>query len=359
MIMGNGFSLLLNRIKPEGLETFESLSSQAAQVSAFGSVLLAIPLLLMVNSVTSWLKYTGKITLVFFAGVASTVLVCITMGYLFRNHIPEIATTSGMLTGVYIGGTPNMVAISKALNADDHLFIILNATDTICSGSYFFLLLGFGKAVVGLVLPPFRSVQNSLTSHASEEEVQQSFPPKYWHWVTLRPIIIAIGVSIIAVLLSLIPAILIPDLKGELNQTVLMLTLTTVGIGLSFIRKLRTLPGAFSFANYLLLIFGVSAGFLTNFTKLVDVGGQYLLFNACVIICIILLHLMLTRLIRGDVDSFMMSSTAAVMGPPFVAQISSAIKKKELMPAGIALSLLGLGLANYAGVLVAWVVGRF
>lgn len=103
----------------------------------------------------------------------------------------------------------------------------------------------------------------------------------------------------------------------------------------------------------------MAAGFLTDFTKLADVGGQYLLYNACTIICIVTVHLLLVGLVRGDTDSFMISSTSTVMGPPFVAQISSAIKNKELMPAGIAFSLLGLGLANYAGILVAWVVGKF
>jgi uncharacterized membrane protein len=70
----------------------------------------------------------------------------------------------------------------------------------------------------------------------------------------------------------------------------------------------------------------------------------------------VLLHLMLSRIIRSDADSFMISSIALIMGPPFVAQTAAALKNKELLPVGIALSLLGFALANYAGVLVAWLL---
>jgi uncharacterized membrane protein len=138
-----------------------------------------------------------------------------------------------------------------------------------------------------------------------------------------------------------------------------MLTLTTLGILLSFNQFLRTLHGVFPYAQYLLLIFGLSAGYLTDFSQLATIGGNYLIFNICVIVCIIIVHLLLSKIIRADTDSFMLSSTATIMGPPFVAQMASSIKNKELLPAGIALSLLGFGLANYAGILVAWLVSRF
>jgi uncharacterized membrane protein len=343
-----------------GAEGVASLTTQIAQVSAYGAVLLAIPLLLMVNNVTDWLKYTGKITIVFFLGVFSTLVVSITLGYIFRDRLHDVATVSGMMTGVYIGGTPNMVAISKALNADDSLFIILNATDTICSGLYFFLLIGVGKALIGLVLPVFQSTRNQQTLlDESREAHDHPFPPEQRTWSTITPLLLATGIALGAIALSVIPAVLIKDVKGQPNQTVLMLTLTTVGIALSFSKKVRTLQGVYPYAQYLLLIFGLAAGFMTDFTNLLETGTEYLGFNVVFILSMIVLHLILTRLVKGDTESFMITSTACILGPPFVAQVASSLKNKELLPVGIALSLLGLGIANYAGVFVAWLVGQF
>lgn len=343
-----------------GAEGVANLTTQVAQVSAYGAVLLAIPLLLMVNNVTDWLKYTGKITIVFFLGVFSTLVVSIILGYLYRDRLHDVATVSGMMAGVYIGGTPNMVAISKALNADDSLFIILNATDTICSGLYFFLLIGVGKALIGLVLPAFQSNRNQQTLlDESREAHDHPFPPEHRTWSTIKPLLLATGIALGAIALSVIPAVLIKDVKGQLNQTVLMLTLTTVGIALSFAPRLRTLHGVYPYAQYLLLIFGLAAGFMTDFSHLLETGTEYLGFNVAIILSMIVLHLILTRLVKGDTESFMITSTACIMGPPFVAQVASSLKNKELLPVGIALSLLGLGIANYAGVFVAWLVGQF
>jgi uncharacterized membrane protein len=361
MLLGNAKNLLLLNMEltPDS-QKLADLSTQTAQYSAFGAVLLAMPLLLMVNNVTDWLKYTGKITLVFFLGIISTITVCIGMGYLYRNSLADVATVSGMMTGVYIGGTPNMVAISKALNADDHLFIILNATDTICSGTYFFFLVSFGKAVIGKILVAFQPKTDPVNrEHDAIEEAHHPFPPAQWNKASILPLLLATVIALGALILSVIPAVLIRDGRGEFNQTVLMLTLTTVGIALSFNQKLRTLPGVFSYAQYLLLIFGLAAGFLTDFTRLIELGGAYLNFNVLVLIGILTLHLLLSRIVRADTDSFMISSSATIMGPPFVAQVASSIKNRELLPVGIALSLLGLGLANYAGVLVAWLVEQF
>lgn len=363
MLLGNTKSLWLYSWAEAGganSDLIAGITSEVAKNSASVAVLLAMPMLLMINNVTDWLKYTGKISIVFFLGVISTMSVCLVMGYLFRDSLPEVVTTAGMFTGVYIGGTPNMVAISKALNAPDSLFVILNATDTICSGLYYLFLISLGQAVLGLVLPKFKSRHTKEELEAEvKENVEHPFPPLAWTWTHLRSLAIATLLAIGAIAFAVVPALLFPDVKGELNQPILMLALTTVGIALSFISRIRTLHGVYNYAQYLLLIFGLSAGFMTDFSLLVDVGSDYLKFDALVVLFIVLTHLTLTFFVRGDTDSFMISSTACIMGPPFVAQLCTSIKNRELLPVGIALALLGFGIANYAGLLVAWLVEKF
>jgi uncharacterized membrane protein len=49
-------------------------------------------------------------------------LVMVFLGYfLFKKNINEIWKVSGLLVGVYSGGTPNIAAIKMVLNVDDFL----------------------------------------------------------------------------------------------------------------------------------------------------------------------------------------------------------------------------------------------
>lgn len=362
MLLGNTRSLWLyswtGAFIPKN--QLQGLSHQTAEIAAYAAVLLAIPLLLMLNNVRSWIKYTGRITLVFFMGVLSTIIITIALGFIYKNNFEDVSIVAGMLAGVYIGGTPNMIAVSKALEAKEELFIVLNATDSLCSIIYFFFLISIGKVILRKILGAFRKQEDSNMNIPSEAMKHEAdFPEPKFSIRHIKPIALACTIAIGMLGLSIVPALLFPNAKGELNQAVLMLSLSSLGIAVSFAPKVRELPGVFSFAQYLLLIFGLAAGFLTEFGKLVEVAGTYLTFNALVLLCIVMLHFMLSKIIRGDADSFMISSTACVMGPPFVIQMASTLKNKELLPAGIALSLLGFGLANYAGVMVAWIVQQF
>ncbi|NRB53108.1 MAG: DUF819 family protein [Saprospiraceae bacterium] len=359
MLLGNTKSLWLWSWLPgESAEALAGTIATTSQITAFASVLLAIPLLLMLCDVTEWLQYTGKITKAFLLGVLAVVGVTITMGYIYQGSLEQVETTAGMMAGVYVGGTPNMVAISKALAADDQLFLLLNATDALCSGLYFLFLLSLGKPILGRLLPNFQAKQTTKQlSEGSSQLAYLPFPPKQWQWTRIRPLLFATLLGLGAVIIAAGLASLFPDSKGEPNQTILMLTLTTLGIGLSFIPSIRQLKGVFNYAQYLLLTFGLAAGFLADFTELISMGSSYLAFNALVLVGIVGIHYLLAVLFRIDSDSFILSSTAATMGPPFVVQMASSIKNQELLPVAISLSILGLALGNYIGIFVAWILG--
>lgn len=151
---------------------------------------------------------------------------------------------------------------------------------------------------------------------------------------------------------SELPAYLIPHTKGQLNISILILVLTSIGIIFSFSKKIRQLPGVYNYAQYLLLIFGLSTGFLADFGQMIAEGGHFLFFNAVIVVSILILNIILAIILRIDTDSFIVCNCANVLGPPFIAQTCAAIKNRELIPVGISLGLLGLALANYLGVLV-------
>jgi uncharacterized membrane protein len=345
----------------QGFESAAIIESQllfCSKEMAGIAVILAIPMLLMINNVKDWLNHTAKNTLIFLIFSFCVAIICYSVGYAFRESIQNHDIAAGMMTGVYIGGTPNMVAISKALNAEESMFTLLNATDTFCSALYLLFMFSLAKPMLRHVLPAFKA--NSENQKIDLENISEinemPFPPKKWKKSTLLPILIALGISIASIAISAVPAILIPDAEGKMNSSILILILTSIGIALSFNARIRKLSGVFNFAQYLLLVFGLSTGFLADFGQMIAEGGQYLIFNAIILASILLGHILLAIILRVDTDSFVICSIANVMGPPFIGQACSAINNRTLIPVGISLGLLGLAIANYVGVLVSYLL---
>ena len=357
ILLGNTKSIWLYSWSLEGMEQTDKLLLASAKEMAGIAVILAIPMLLMINNIKDWLSYTAKNTLVFLLFALCVASICYGVGFAFRDSIAEHDIAAGMMTGVYIGGTPNMVAISKALNAEESMFTLLNATDTFCSAIYLLFMFSIAKPLLRKILPVFKeNAANLLADDLTLGQDENPFPPKVLNKKTLMPLLVGLLISVAALAVSVIPALLLPDANGEMNSTLLILLLTTIGIALSFSPKIRNLAGVFNFAQYLLLVFGLSTGFLADFGHMIAEGGQYLIFNAIILSSILIGHILLAIIFRIDTDSFIICSVANVMGPPFIGQACSAIKNKTLIPVGISLGLLGLAIANYIGILISYLL---
>ena len=66
-----------------------------------------------------------------------TVVAMIIVGYLiFVDEVDEIWKVSGMLVGVYTGGTPNMAAMKTALNVDQELYLMTHTYEVFLGAIY-------------------------------------------------------------------------------------------------------------------------------------------------------------------------------------------------------------------------------
>ncbi|MCH2021497.1 MAG: DUF819 family protein [Saprospiraceae bacterium] len=314
-------------------------------------VLIAIPLLLMTSDIRASFSYAPKLFLSFFLCVASVFFSVFIVINVFSG-IENINKAIGCLVGVNVGGTPNMMAIGYAVDIPRELFLILNATDVLCSGLYFLFLLSVAKTVFGFFLPPFSAVQMEHAKNITKLPDETNFKLNSLTLGELLPLVKASFWAFIAIGISSAIALLIPDKEGNLNEMVLMVLLTTTSIAFSFNSKIQTLKGVYEYAQYLLLIFALAVGFMANFSKLANEGGSYLIFNAVFVIGLILIHLILSIVFRIDRDTFIITSTACVFGPPFIGQVCDVIKNKKLVAPGMALGILGLVTGTYLGIIV-------
>ena len=143
---------------------------------------------------------------------------------------------------------------------------------------------------------------------------------------------------------------------GELVEPLLILIITTLGIAASFFPMVRTLPGTFNTANYMLLVFALAMGSMANLSELLASSSTLFWFCGFVVFGSILLHYLLAILFKVDRDTLIITSTAAIFGPPFIAPVAQAIGNREIIPIGIALGLIGFSIGNYLGMGLAFIL---
>lgn len=140
------------------------------------------------------------------------------------------------------------------------------------------------------------------------------------------------------------------------RDAVTILVLTTAAVVLSLDPRVRKLEGTHDAGQYVLLIFCVAVGSTAKFDELLSSSLVILAYTAVIMFGSALVHVALAALLRIDRDTVIITSTAAIFGPAFIGPVASSLKNRELVVSGIATSLVGLAVGNYAGLLVAWIL---
>jgi len=320
-----------------------SLNMDVLEDTTMVAVVLAIPLLLFSVNLPVLLKQVRPALFSFFLGICG-VVVCAMLAYLFfRDRVSDPHAVSGMMIGVYTGGTQNMSAIGMGLDVDPETFVLLNSADIIFSGVYFLLLLTVLKRILAGILPAYKSGKSG-SSNAVSEKASQEKPGN------LKQKLAGLLLSFALVGIAGGSSILI---FGELVESLVIIIITTLAIAASFVPRVRTLPGTFNTANYMLLVFALAMGSMANMAELLASSSALFWFCGFMVFGSILLHYLLAIIFRVDRDTLIITSIAAIFGPPFIAPVAQAIGNREIIPIGIALGLLGIAIGNYLGLGIA------
>lgn len=308
------------------------------------SVSLAIPLLLFNSSILEWIRYAGKTMLSYVLSIVAVIVSSIAIHFLFPLNISNTWQVSGMLVGVYTGGTPNMSAIGIALETPEEIFVILNSSDIVLGSIYFIFLITFGRKILGLFLPKFKE----------ENNVEIDFDPKLLDQISRKKFIVNIIVALLMGIVILGFAVWISILiKGDIAGPWVILILTTLGIGVSFIKNIRSMKGSYETAYYLLLVFALAIGMLADIQALIYQSSSLFIYCALVMTGAIVVHYILAAFFKIDRDTVIITSTAAIYGPAFVGPVANAIHNKKVIVSGITMGLLGYAIGNYLGIGVA------
>ncbi|MCK4514666.1 MAG: DUF819 family protein [Spirochaetaceae bacterium] len=330
-------------------ESFAALQDQLSTVV----VALSIPLLLFSVNISRWSRISIRAIVALGLAAVSVAIAATVSHLLFGRFIPDSPRIAGMMVGLYTGGTPNLAAISTALNVASEPYLAVHTADTILGGVYLLFVITIAKPLLSRILKPFQK-DESVALEEIEPAATAHFGDIFRKPYRLQSLA-AFGLSVLVVGISLGISMLVPP---DWETVVVLLCLTTLAIAASLVPRVRELKTSFRMAEYLVLVFCLVVGSMANIERLLHTPPQLLSFVALTLFGSLFLHIVLCKIAGIDVDTMIVTSTAAICSPPFVGMAAVAIRNRAVISAGITAGIIGYAVGNYLGVFIALVLER-
>jgi uncharacterized membrane protein len=316
------------------------------------TIALALPLLLFSINLKQWSRLALKTGLAVIFGIISVVIVTIAGFYLLKDRIPEAWQVSGLMIGVYIGGTANMAAIMKALNGNPDTFILVNAYDILICIFYFIFLITSAKKVIGKFLVPFKYAKEQV--HLSNEV--DDFDG--WDAYTgigkrkiILPLMLAVLLSATIVCIAMLLKSVFPP---DFQLAGIIISITVISILCSLIPAVNRIQKTFQSGMYLIVIFCIVVGSMADFSMFNTKSLYLAVYIAIVIVGSLGLQIIFSKIFKIDTDTTIITSTAFIFSAPFVPTVANALKNKEIVLSGITIGIIGYTVGNFIGISVAY-----
>ncbi len=318
----------------------KAISTSVSEIA----VPIAIPLILFSTDFKGWFKLARKTVISFSLGIVSVTVAAILAAVLFGETVDEYWKVSGMLAGLYTGGTPNLVAIGLGSGVSQETLVLTNTSDVILGGAYYLFLITGAKWLFGKFLPPFKSTGIIV----SEKDI---FNGEGRSGAVGTAVAVGLSVAITAVSVGISMLV-----TGKMDVVMIMLLVTTFGIAASFVKKIRRLKGTYGMGEYAILIFSLAMGLSIDIGKLATSSPSIFIYTAFVLAVAIIIHLIFAAIFRIDTDTMIITNTAGIYGPAFVGPVASALKNREVIISGLTSGLVGYAVGNYLGFFIIWLL---
>lgn len=322
--------------------------SAASLQDSLSSILvpLAIPMMLFA---CNFKNFSAKQTLYsFIIGVLSVVAVVLGSYFLFENQLgPEAPIMAASLTGQYTGGAGNLAAIKMMLNLDNTTFVLLSTCNLIVSFFYLMFLMGGGIKLSR----KFVGVTTTTSDRINKDEYFDDNP--YKDFAKKKSIIQLLKVLGAAAVITVASLLFAKLFKEDYFMIVLILTLTTISIILSFCKEVKTWDKSYDAGMYLIYIFCLVMASMADLSKLDFKSSLYvLLFQAIIIFGSFFLTLLFAKIFKLDADSAVITSDTLINSPICVPMIAASMKNRNVIITGITNGIAGYAVGNYLGFII-------
>ncbi len=327
-------------------------SKSFSELLASVAVAIGIPLILFSIQLQSIRSISKSMLRGYLLMIAAVVIACTASAFAGTHiGIPHSDKLAAMCSGLYTGGTPNLIAIGNALSSgpgDAETIAAAHTADVLVGGIYFFLALTIVKKIYMKLLKQKTQTKNEEHVDAGDFALEYDFSfLKNGKSSVLRLLL----VFLLAVVLLGIGAFLEILINGSLEGSLwIIVTVSIGGVAFSFIKPVRETKGVYQTGQYLTLAFSLGLGMSIDLSVLVSRLMPTIAFMASTQTLSIVIHFLLCKMFQIDGGSAFVTSIAGVYGPPFIAPSANAYGDRDLIAPGIICGVFGLAIGNFLGI---------
>ncbi len=241
------------------LSNFNIMPINAAAYDVVDDYLVpvAIPLLLFRANLARILRETDPMLLAFHLAALGTVLGAFLAAILFREQVGQVLEVAGIMTGSYIGGGVNFVALKDSYQISENVTNpLLVADNFIMAGMFAVMLIMAGSRFFRRHYPHPHSLQG-------DKEDVAALAAHHWRPKEISLLDIAKALAI-AFAVAGVSTLVTGALKGQFDSKIvqsiignryLLITFLTVAITTLFHRQMEKIQGAEDIGMYLLYLF--------------------------------------------------------------------------------------------------------
>jgi uncharacterized membrane protein len=326
---------------------WEKTESVTATYKSIKSNLLPamIFLMLLLADMREIFKLGKKMLLTFLLASVSIALGFVGMFALFHTSFgAESWKAFAALSGSWMGGTANMVAIQGALNLPDSAMGYTLLIDSIDYAIWVMIL---------LALVPFAKRFNSWSKANTSiiDEVGERLALKEEHKkpMDFASLFFLLGASLLVSALAQYGASFLPTTSFLTSTTWIVIIATVIGIGFAM-TPLAKISGSSELANIMLYLIVALIASRANFAELTQ--APLYIFAGFVIIAIhVIIMVIFAKLFKLDLFSLGVASLANIGGVASAPILASAYSK-ALIPIGVLMAMMGYILGTFGGLMV-------
>jgi len=319
---------------------------QAAQKTLIGRLVPALLFLLMVNCDLRAIFALGPRVLAVFACTSISLFVAFVATFLlFRNLLPAGNGWQPLaaLSGSWVGGTANMIAVKQAIGMPDSLLAFSLLTDALCYSMWVVVLFSVAR-----LAPAF----NRWTRAGSSADLPIAAAPVVGATSTDR-VLIWLGLALMVGAVSAWLAAWLPTSSMITATTWTILLATAAGVIVAH-TPLARFPGASAVSGALLISVVAVLASQSTFEGIAS-APLYVLCGVSVIAIHAVLLVLAARVFHFDLYLCGISSLAHVGGVA-ATPVLAASYAPVLVPVGVLLALLGYILGTGFGLVMATVL---
>lgn len=323
-------------------------SVQVLDILTTITIPIALPLLLFSLDIRQWFRLAGKTMVSLGLIIVAVTIMAAACSLLFSDHVDDAWKVSGLMIGVYTGGTPNLAAIKTALAVDPSMYLAIHTADVAVSAVYILFAITVARKFFLFFLPPFTTATAIPDAHHHHDLNDYT-------GIFSRPIMIgllkALGLSTTIFLIGGGLTLVLPP---SISVAAAILVITTLGIVGALFGRIRQIPMTFQLGQYFILIFCLAVSSMANLNRLIDTAPVILMWVTIMVFGTMLLHMLLAIVFKIDADTVLITSVAAICSPPFVPMVAGTLKNREIIVSGLTTGIIGYAVGNYLGVFGAY-----